>query len=681
MERLLAITHTRRLFRSMAVLERDYLLSTSADERAGMDKKMAGTDNELLGSIDRYAALMPTGDDAAIESIRGARTRWLERDTLVREAARHDQSRALMLAAQHSSDPISWEAIIGALVKANETRLTAQVAATHASYITACKTLLGVSALAVLLAAGFGYAIFFGIRKNIQQVVELNVNLEALVKARTEALAARERSLRLVLDSTGEGIIGVRNDGTLAGDSSAAAARWFGKAELGNHPGKYLFPNDPVRDAGFAVALDQLLDGILPREITLEQMPRRAERDGVVVDLEYKQVSGDAEVVLLILARDVTARVQSEQAEQEVREQQGLVGKLLADRVGFANFVSEVERLLRSLDTADDPLVVCRDLHTLKGNVAIFGLGSLAGTCHRLEDRLADSGGTPTPADVAELRALFLHKMNGIDTFLTGLDQNSYEVKTGEYAVLIGSLMRRLAHEEILQMVEVWTWPRASELLARLRAQVEYLAQRLEKQVQVTVEHNDLRLPSDYLQSFWPSLCHVIRNAVDHGIETADLRIRHGKSAQGLIALRTWETEDNFYLEVADDGCGIDKQALLRAARSIGLQVPSDADLVDLVFVDGLSTRSQVTDVSGRGVGLSATRDACEAEGGQVDVFTEAGKGTRFVFRFCRPVVDRGAVGAELERGWRLLSPPSVASRLVRSPNSSSWVPGSTAGP
>lgn len=662
MERLLAITHARRLFRSMVVLERDYLLSTSADERKAMDKKQGSSAKELLEQIEKYARLMPSADKAAISDIVAARARWLQLNERVRSAAKAGDANAVALSAQHAKDPVSWEAVIGKLVKANELRLAEQVKGTHATYGKARRTLLGVSVVAGLLAAGFGTVIFLGIRRTVREVTDLNQNLEGLVKVRTEALAQRERSLRLVLDSTGDGIIGVRGDGTLTGESSAAAARWFGEARPGVSSAAYLFPEDEDAQVSFEMALEQLLSGIFPWEAAVDQMPRRALRDGLFLELSYRQVDNDAsDVRLLVLVRDVTARVQSERAEQEAREQQTLVAKLLSDKQGFATFVADAERLIQSLDTESDAAAVKRNLHTLKGNVGLYGLTSVARACHTIEDRVAESGGLPDPVDVAALGGLFRAKLTGIEAFLSSIDHNVLEVKSDEHAALVSSLMDRKDYQEILRMVEVWTWSRTAEHLTRLRGQVEHVAKRLGKRVKVEVEHNDLRVPSTYLQAFWPTLVHVVRNAVDHGVEDAAVRARSGKPAEGHIKLRTWQSDTHLCIEVADDGGGIDLEAVRTKALQKGLPIPPESQLAELVLADGFSTRDDVTDLSGRGVGLSATAEACRVEGGRLEIESEPGHGVRFVFRFRRPIVKTGVLAAHLERRWSLAPATKVS--------------------
>jgi signal transduction histidine kinase len=656
MERLLAITHARRLFRSMVVLERDYLLTKSADERKGMDKKQGTAAKDLLEQIDKYERLMPSADRKAISDIRAARERWLELNVRVRNAARAGDASAIALSAEHGKDPVSWEAEIGKLVKANEQRLAEQVKGTHATYENARRTLLGVSVTAGLLAAGFGTVIFLGIRRTMREVIDLNQNLEGLVKVRTEALAQRERSLRLVLDSTGDGIVGVRGDGLLAGESSAAAERWFGEALPGFSCARYLFPESEDQQVTFEMGLEQLLSGIFPWDAAIDQLPRRVVRDGLFLELSYRQVEdARSDVRLLVLVRDVTERVQSERAEQDAREQQALVAKLLSDKQGFAAFVADAERLIQSLDTETDAGTVKRNLHTLKGNVAVYGLASVAKACHTIEDRMAESGDLPDPVDVAALGGLFRAKLTSIEVFLSSIDSSVFEVNSDEHAALVSSLMERKDYQEILRMVEVWTWSRTAEHLTRLRGQVEHVAKRLGKKVSVEVEHNDLRVPSTYLQGFWPTLVHVVRNAVDHGIEDAALRGERDKPAEGHIKLRTWQTDTQLCIEVSDDGGGIDLEAVRAKALEKGLEVPPEHQLAELVLADGFSTRDDVTDLSGRGVGLSATAEACRAEGGRLEIENVVGRGVRFVFRFRRPVVKTGGLAAKLERRWSLV--------------------------
>ena len=110
----------------------------------------------------------------------------------------------------------------------------------------------------------------------------------------------------------------------------------------------------------------------------------------------------------------------------------------------------------------------------------------------------------------------------------------------------------------------------------------------------------------------------------------------------------------SFFLEIADDGAGIDPEAVRRAAEARGVELQPGQDPLELLFEDGMSTRQEVTDLSGRGVGLSAVRQACEAAGGRVLLTSEVGKGTKMLFEFRRPIVKTGALEQRVKRHWSL---------------------------
>lgn len=132
-------------------------------------------------------------------------------------------------------------------------------------------------------------------------------------------------------------------------------------------------------------------------------------------------------------------------------------------------------------------------------------------------------------------------------------------------------------------------------------------------------------------------LVHMLRNTVDHGIETAEERRATGKTDSGTIWLRAYHRGGSIYIEVEDDGRGLDTKAILRKAREQGLvgpaEEPAEAVIHSMIFRPGFSTARQITDISGRGVGLDVVKRNVEALRGQVDLRTVAGKGTCFTLR------------------------------------------------
>jgi len=165
------------------------------------------------------------------------------------------------------------------------------------------------------------------------------------------------------------------------------------------------------------------------------------------------------------------------------------------------------------------------------------------------------------------------------------------------------------------------------------------LARRTGKQVEVVVTGAEIEVDRALLDEIADPVLHLLRNAVDHGIESAAQRIATGKRPTGRIEVSARRERDRVILEVADDGRGMDPEALRRAAVARGAIGPEaaaalpDAEVLLLACLPGLTTASEVTDVSGRGVGMDAVKRSAEALGGSLSIQSQPGTGTRFTLR------------------------------------------------
>jgi chemotaxis protein histidine kinase CheA len=172
-------------------------------------------------------------------------------------------------------------------------------------------------------------------------------------------------------------------------------------------------------------------------------------------------------------------------------------------------------------------------------------------------------------------------------------------------------------------------------VVARLRRNVVQTAAATGKRARLELQGDDVMLDSDVLEALTEPLLHLLRNAVDHGIETPDERELMGKPADGLLRL-TLRTEGPLvHLECADDGRGLDLVGIERKALKLGLikaPVPND-QLARLILLPGFSTREQVNDISGRGIGMDVVAQRLRALKGEIDISTEPLRGTRFQLR------------------------------------------------
>jgi two-component system chemotaxis sensor kinase CheA len=164
---------------------------------------------------------------------------------------------------------------------------------------------------------------------------------------------------------------------------------------------------------------------------------------------------------------------------------------------------------------------------------------------------------------------------------------------------------------------------------------VRDIAMRLNKEVQLVIEGKETELDRSVLEEVGDPLGHLVRNALDHGIETPDERRALGKPAQGTVRLTARHADGRILITVEDDGKGMDPAGLRRAVVQKGLMtkdqadLTSDAEMLRVIFMPGFSTAKVVTEVSGRGVGMDVVRNNIEHLGGWVDVTSTPGQGTR----------------------------------------------------
>ncbi|HEX4858596.1 MAG TPA: chemotaxis protein CheW [Usitatibacteraceae bacterium] len=175
-----------------------------------------------------------------------------------------------------------------------------------------------------------------------------------------------------------------------------------------------------------------------------------------------------------------------------------------------------------------------------------------------------------------------------------------------------------------------------SFVFSRLPRLVRDLADKLGKQVHLEMLGEETELDKSVIEKIADPLTHLVRNALDHGIEEPAERIARGKPQIGRMSVRAAHQGGNILIAVSDDGAGLDRQKILAKARAQGMSADEswdDAEVWQLIFAPGLSTATQVTDVSGRGVGMDVVWQNVHALGGNVDISSTAGQGTTMTIR------------------------------------------------
>jgi two-component system chemotaxis sensor kinase CheA len=208
---------------------------------------------------------------------------------------------------------------------------------------------------------------------------------------------------------------------------------------------------------------------------------------------------------------------------------------------------------------------------------------------------------------------------------------------------------------------------------------VRELAKDLGKDVELSIAGAETEVDRVVVDSLYDPLVHMLRNSLDHGIESAEDRLAAGKTAKSTISLKAWQEASSVMIEIFDDGKGMDPAMLRKKAISKGLIGENDAQSLDealqLVFLPGFSTKEVASSVSGRGVGMDVVKTAVEKHRGTIRIDSTMGKGTRFSIRL---PIELSIIPTMLVRtaGAALALPMALVQRVVELPESFSEVGG-----
>ncbi|MCC7040625.1 MAG: Hpt domain-containing protein [Burkholderiales bacterium] len=218
----------------------------------------------------------------------------------------------------------------------------------------------------------------------------------------------------------------------------------------------------------------------------------------------------------------------------------------------------------------------------------------------------------------------------------------------------------RLSRDVQQRLFAIRTVPFGS-LSERLYRILRTTARELGKRANLEIVGSQVELDRSVLEKLVGPLEHLLRNALDHGIEPRDVRRAAGKSETGEIRLTVRQVGNEVIIELADDGGGVDLERVAQRARSLGLLAddaqPTDAQLLDFLFVPGFSTAAKVTQISGRGIGMDVVRSEISTLGGRVDALSQRGQGTRFVVTL--PLTLAVAQAVLVRAGARLWALPA----------------------
>jgi two-component system, chemotaxis family, sensor kinase CheA len=458
------------------------------------------------------------------------------------------------------------------------------------------------------------------------ELARYSLSLEGEVKERT-------RDLRSILDNVTSGFLIVGPDLVVRPGYTNSCHALLASAEIAGCSLATLLRLEGTEASHLDLAVEQVFSEILPDEVSLGLVPQRYTIGERAVHLDARAIRHDGAIVALLLTINDTTEL--EHAQRQAAMNHVLIG-ILRQRSAFQLFLLDARAIFaaaREAAAAGNHVYVRRALHTVKGNAAAFELDDVVGAVHDVES-LEDIGNAELDSAEGVLRAFVASHTTVLEMSYDMLEEESYEVSGATVEAL-----QRAAHAEDLSEVSRWTGSvvlkRADAVAGPLAVYVEKLAERLEKSVDFRLVGGAQLVDARAMRPIFRNLSHLLRNAVDHGIEVPEER--DGKPARGRVEVSIVDQGSDWAVAVEDDGRGIDPDRLAEVAVEKGfidaesVRAMTRDEKARLVFLDAFSTTSIATDVSGRGMGMSAVKAAVEELGGTVAVQSTPGHGSRIV--------------------------------------------------
>ncbi len=490
-----------------------------------------------------------------------------------------------------------------------------------------------------------------------------------LVQAK-EAAEARREQVASLLDHSGQGFMSFGSDLVVQAQCSRACATMLGLEAAGQDAALALFGGDAAK----ADLLRQVVPAALDEsdtwqgETMLSLLPAEFARADLLLKAEYKLIENKRVMVVLT---DVTAERRLEQKVQSERQRLEMIVAAITDSRDFFDTVEAFREfatvgLASLLGSAAQPVNMARDLyrqvHTFKGLLNQFSFGQTPRALHALEGQLEglrQLGERVTPAELAQvMQAVPLAALLEADLALLRealgaefLACGERIVVTNEQALQLRRLADRLLRGEpiditlgairklLLEIEHLHKIP-IRQALGSFERVLKQTADRLQKEIGPLLVRGGeaVWIDPQSWRPFLRSLTHVFRNAVVHGIEDPNTRLECGKAELGTISCDVQTDGCWLTLGIADDGAGVDVTALRARAVSLGLLTPqavaalSEEQVLELIFLDHISTQQESSELAGRGVGLAVVRSETRKLGGEVMAHSVPGKGTWFVF-------------------------------------------------
>jgi two-component system sensor histidine kinase ChiS len=499
--------------------------------------------------------------------------------------------------------------------------------------------------------------------KETVSVLASQVAIAVLNAKLFEEVITKTNDIENLLNHAGQGFLSFEKNLLVKSEYSAECTNIFDSKIEGKNFAELIYKDDPEQQEFLKNILKDILecrDG-KKRDVYISLLPNEINLNDKAIDMEYKVLlNNDA---IMVVLTDITKKRTLEEKMERERQIQKMVVKIITNLDDFISLVDEYKEFTREiLNELKVPniniLELVKDIyinvHTFKGNFSQIDMFNTVNKLHEFETQISEIRKNPNNLTIEtlkksispiDMRRWINEDLNILQEVL-GKDfwkrENMMSISIKRLIELENKMINMINKCECKKALPLIRELRYKSLKDMLNPYTEYalkLAQKLHKIIySFEIEGEDVFVDPLVYKGFIKSLSHIFRNAIDHGIESPEERAVNGKDELGAIKCTIEKRPKSVIISISDDGRGIDLNVIKEKAIEKGILKSSEIDnikeedILNIIFSDGFSTKEDITQISGRGIGMLAVKKEVEKIGGVINIMSETNKGTKFIF-------------------------------------------------
>ena len=472
-------------------------------------------------------------------------------------------------------------------------------------------------------------------------------DLEKEVEKKSKKIEVQYKDFKNLLFNLDQGFLIFDKEGIVKAESTEITKELFNTDPMGKKV-EEIFKLSSSEKMNFNKWLSHVFKNLVPFKDLLPLAPKTFDKiKGKVVSLDYKPIYGDSKPKkvekIICTATDVTEKVKLEKEAELEKDKAKRLSNILDRPLEFLDLLSDSEEVLDHYNKNirdSRPDKVFRSFHTLKARFGSFKLNDIVEAIHNLESFLNEIETDWNSSNIKKSRE-FVDQINYSRSIFIKDNNRLIEIANNSINNLDDSGNVVSLKKHINNFFDIYQknfiLKEVSFLFKQFVSPTMELAKQQDKLIEIKIDKSDIHINPDLYKELFSSLLHVFRNAIDHGIESREERIAKNKKEMATLYILFDRIGDNtFKTIIKDDGKGIDPKVIKEIAsqkenlKSIEFGALSEKEIIQLIFRPGFSSKEEVSEISGRGVGMDAVKTEVEKLEGTIKVDSKIDIGTKF---------------------------------------------------